>query len=81
MRASMGLGGSDGDLIGQVGFSRLRLGTGDEPERESKLFCPKCGCYDIRPSHTVHILDAVVRCFSVLAFRCRWCRQRFYSRS
>ena len=39
--------------------------------------CPQCGWHDTRPSHTVGLLDSILRRFSLRAFRCRSCGSRF----
>jgi hypothetical protein len=46
-------------------------GTGPGPK------CPRCGWHNTRLSHTRGMLDSILRRFSLRAFRCRSCRNRF----
>jgi DNA-directed RNA polymerase subunit M/transcription elongation factor TFIIS len=39
--------------------------------------CPRCGWHDTRLSHTRSMLDSVLQTFSLRAFRCRSCGNRF----
>ncbi|MCX6627553.1 MAG: hypothetical protein NTW28_07990 [Candidatus Solibacter sp.] len=39
--------------------------------------CPRCGWHNTRLSHTRSMLDTVLRGFSLRAFRCRSCGNRF----
>jgi len=39
--------------------------------------CPRCGWRDTRLSHTRSMLDSILRTFSLRAFRCRSCGNRF----
>ena len=39
--------------------------------------CPRCGWHDTRLSHTRSMLDSILRTFSLRAFRCRSCGNRF----
>jgi len=43
-----------------------------------RLQCPRCGGFDVRPSLTRRMVDAVMERFSRRAYRCRFCRRRFY---
>jgi hypothetical protein len=45
-----------------------------DPERPS---CPRCGWHNTRLSHTRNTLDSFLRVFSLRAFRCRSCGNRF----
>jgi hypothetical protein len=40
--------------------------------------CPRCGWHNTRLSYTRSVLDSVLRAFSVRAFRCRSCGNRFH---
>jgi len=42
--------------------------------------CPHCGWRNTRLSHTRTTLDALLRVFSLRAFRCRTCGSRFRAR-
>ena len=48
--------------------------TVSDPERPT---CPRCGWHNTRLSHTKDIFDGILRTFSVRAFRCRSCGNRF----
>jgi hypothetical protein len=39
--------------------------------------CPRCGWHNTRLSHTKSMLDSILRSFSLRAFRCRSCGNRF----
>ena len=39
--------------------------------------CPRCGWHNTRLSHTKTMVDTVLKAFSVRAFRCRSCGNRF----
>lgn len=39
--------------------------------------CPQCGWHSTRLSHTRSMLDSILRRFSLRAFRCRTCGNRF----
>ena len=39
--------------------------------------CPQCGWSNTRRSHTKGMLDKLLRTFSLRAFRCRTCGNRF----
>ncbi len=45
-----------------------------DPERP---ICPRCGWRNTRLSHTRSMVDTVLRAFSLRAFRCRSCGNRF----
>ena len=45
-----------------------------DPERPT---CPRCGWHNTRLSHTKDIFDGILRTFSLRAFRCRSCGNRF----
>src|SRR5260370_19484205 len=45
---------------------------------QSRLFCPKCGWSNIRPSAQHGYLCAVLAVLWLAPLRCRNCRQRFY---
>ena len=45
-----------------------------DPERP---ICPRCGWHNTRLSHTRSMVDSVLRVFSLRAFRCRSCGNRF----
>jgi hypothetical protein len=45
-----------------------------DPERPR---CPRCGWHNTRLSHTKSLLDPILRTFSLRAFRCRSCGNRF----
>jgi hypothetical protein len=45
-----------------------------DPERPR---CPQCGWHNTRLSHTKSWLDPLLRTFSLRAFRCRSCGNRF----
>jgi transposase len=45
-----------------------------EPERP---ICPRCGWHNTRLSHTKDMFDGILRTFSLRAFRCRSCGNRF----
>jgi transcriptional regulator NrdR family protein len=45
-----------------------------DPDRP---ICPRCGWHNTRLSHTRNLLDSVLRAFSLRAFRCRSCGNRF----
>jgi tRNA(Ile2) C34 agmatinyltransferase TiaS len=45
-----------------------------DPERP---ICPRCGWHNTRLSHTRSMVDSVLRAFSLRAFRCRSCGNRF----
>ena len=45
-----------------------------DPDRPT---CPRCGWHNTRLSHTRTMLDTVLRSFSLRAFRCRSCGNRF----
>jgi len=47
---------------------------GIDPDRPT---CPKCGWHNTRLSHTKTIVDTVFKAFSLRAFRCRSCGNRF----
>jgi transposase len=48
--------------------------TVSDPERPT---CPRCGWQDTRLSHTKDLFDNILRTFSLRAFRCRSCGNRF----
>jgi hypothetical protein len=50
------------------------------PQGSHKPFCHKCGSTDIRGSQTHHMLDFLLKSFSLKPYRCRSCRKRFYLR-
>ena len=50
------------------------LGEVSDPERPT---CPRCGWHNTRLSHTRSVLDSILRPFSLRAFRCRSCGNRF----
>jgi hypothetical protein len=52
----------------------------DLPQETQKPFCPNCGSTDIRGSQTHHMLDFLLKSFSLKPYRCRSCRKRFYRR-
>jgi hypothetical protein len=39
--------------------------------------CPRCGWHNTRLSHTANTLDRLLRTFSLRAYRCRSCGNRF----
>jgi len=39
--------------------------------------CPRCGWHNTRISHTRTMVDTVLKAFSMRAFRCRSCGNRF----
>jgi len=39
--------------------------------------CPRCGWHNTRPSHIHTMVDKILRTFSIRAFRCRSCGNRF----
>jgi len=39
--------------------------------------CPRCGWHNTRLSHTRTLVDSVLKAFSLRAFRCRSCGNRF----
>ena len=39
--------------------------------------CPHCGWHNTRLSHSKSALDKILRSFSIRAFRCRSCGNRF----
>jgi DNA-directed RNA polymerase subunit M/transcription elongation factor TFIIS len=45
-----------------------------DPERPT---CPRCGWHNTRLSHTRSMLEPILRTFSLRAFRCRSCGNRF----
>jgi transposase len=45
-----------------------------DPERPT---CPRCGWHNTRLSHTKDMFDGILRTFSLRAFRCRSCGNRF----
>jgi transposase len=45
-----------------------------DPERPT---CPRCGWHNTRLSHTRDVFDGILRTFSLRAFRCRSCGNRF----
>jgi hypothetical protein len=45
-----------------------------EPEHPT---CPRCGWHNTRLSHTRDMFDGILRTFSLCAFRCRSCGNRF----
>jgi DNA-directed RNA polymerase subunit M/transcription elongation factor TFIIS len=45
-----------------------------DPDRPT---CPQCGWHNTRLSHTRSVLDSILRRFSLCAFRCRSCGNRF----
>lgn len=45
-----------------------------DPDRPT---CPQCGWHNTRLSHTKTIIDSMLKAFSVRAFRCRSCGNRF----
>ena len=45
-----------------------------DPERPT---CPRCGWHNTRLSHTRSLLEPILRTFSLRAFRCRSCGNRF----
>jgi transposase len=45
-----------------------------DPERPT---CPRCGWHNTRLSHTRSMLEPLLRTFSLRAFRCRSCGNRF----
>ena len=45
-----------------------------DPDRPT---CPRCGWHNTRLSHTKTIVDSVLRAFSLRAYRCRSCGNRF----
>lgn len=54
-------------------------GTDEREAREPvvKPMCPRCGWRNTRPSNQRTTVDAVLEIFSVRAFRCRSCGNRF----
>jgi transposase len=40
--------------------------------------CPRCGWHNTRPSYSTGMLDSLLRTFSLRAFRCRSCGNRFH---
>jgi len=40
--------------------------------------CPVCGWLDVRRSMPKGLVDAVVRIFGLIPYRCRSCNERFY---
>jgi hypothetical protein len=42
--------------------------------------CPRCGWHNTRLSHTRSLLDPILRAFSLRAYRCRSCGNRFRAR-
>jgi len=42
--------------------------------------CPRCGWHNTRLSHTKTIVGTMLKAFSLRAFRCRSCANRFYSK-
>ena len=49
----------------------------EQPTVPDRPTCPRCGWHNTRPSHTKHILDSVLRTFSLRPYRCRSCGNRF----
>jgi hypothetical protein len=45
-----------------------------DPDRPT---CPRCGWHNTRLSYTTGMLDSFLRTFSLRAFRCRSCGNRF----
>jgi predicted RNA-binding Zn-ribbon protein involved in translation (DUF1610 family) len=44
------------------------------------IHCPSCGAVDVRESHSRNLIDALMRLFGMVAYRCRACRSRFHKR-
>jgi DNA-directed RNA polymerase subunit RPC12/RpoP len=44
------------------------------------IHCPSCGALDVRESHSHNLVDALMRLFGMVAYRCRACRTRFHKR-
>ena len=40
--------------------------------------CPRCGWHNTRLSYSTGVLDSLLRTFSLRAFRCRSCGNRFH---
>jgi hypothetical protein len=54
-----------------------REATPTPPVADDRPMCPRCGWRNTRRSHTKGVVDLVLRTFSVRAFRCRTCGNRF----
>jgi len=59
--------------------------TDDEEEESDEVVspfhptCPRCGWHNTRLSHTKGMLDSLLRTFSIRAYRCRSCANRFHT--
>jgi DNA-directed RNA polymerase subunit M/transcription elongation factor TFIIS len=51
-----------------------KVETVNDPERPT---CPRCGWHSTRLSNTTNALDSILRTFSLRAFRCLSCGNRF----
>jgi DNA-directed RNA polymerase subunit M/transcription elongation factor TFIIS len=49
----------------------------EEVTNPDRLACPQCGWHNTRLSHTRSMLESILRTFSLRAFRCRSCGNRF----
>ena len=47
------------------------------PAEDAPPTCPRCGWRNTRRSHSKGLLDLFLRTFSMRAFRCRTCGNRF----
>ena len=59
---------------GHVAYTVEEAEAAAEPERPT---CPRCGWHNTRLSHTKDMFDGILRTFSLRAFRCRSCGNRF----
>ena len=55
----------------------LKQMEGEALSDAERPMCPRCGWRNTRLSHTSGTLDSVLRVFSLRAFRCRSCGNRF----
>jgi transposase-like protein len=49
----------------------------EAPVVVEKPTCPRCGWHNTRPSYSKNVLDKALRMFSLRAYRCRSCGNRF----
>jgi hypothetical protein len=61
----------------EEGIEGLKQGESEVLSDLERPICPRCGWRNTRLSHTRGTLDSVLRVFSLWAFRCRSCGNRF----
>jgi transposase len=66
----------------EYGVQDERENQAEEEEAEvvsdpARPTCPRCGWHNTRLSHTKDMFEGILRTFSLRAFRCRSCGNRF----